>query len=172
MEEMERLRQIRQQEQNELQIKAEVEKRVQNEITTRVEQEIAKRMPKLEKLVTDRIRAEYSENLSEADNKKHREQVELINDLKRKETKHVETVNRLEKELGEAKQKLIDAESRLAEERLQVVEDRRRLEEQRAAFVVECEQKKKTEQNLILGKKTPSGVKARGKISFGIKMKQ
>merc|ERR1712043_156327 len=103
-----------------LQIKAEVEKRVQNEITTRVEQEIAKRMPKLEKLVTDRIRAEYSENLSEADNKKHREQVELINDLKRKETKHVETVNRLEKELGEAKQKLIDAESRLAEERLQV----------------------------------------------------
>lgn len=54
-------------------------------------------MPKLEKLVTDRIRAEYSENLSEADNKKHREQVEMINDLKRKETKHVETVNRLEK---------------------------------------------------------------------------
>ena len=114
MEEMERLRQIRQQEQNELQIKAEVEKRVQNEvfffgkkwktniikITTRVEQEIAKRMPKLEKLVTDRIRAEYSENLSEADNKKHREQVEMINDLKRKETKHVETVNRLEKVFG------------------------------------------------------------------------
>lgn len=31
-EEMERLRQIRQQEQNELQIKAEVEKRVQNEV--------------------------------------------------------------------------------------------------------------------------------------------
>ena len=54
-------------------------------------------MPKLEKAITERIRAEYSENLNEADNKKHREQVELINDLKRKETKHVETVNRLEK---------------------------------------------------------------------------
>merc|ERR1712193_444953 len=88
--EMERLRQIRQQEQNELQIKAEVEKRVQTEISTRVEQEIARRLPKIEKTITERVRAEYSENLSEADNKKHREQVELINELKRKETKHVE----------------------------------------------------------------------------------
>ena len=40
---------------------------------------------------------EINPEKSEADNKKHREQVELINDLKRKETKHVETVNRLEK---------------------------------------------------------------------------
>ena len=54
---------------------------------------------------------------------------------------------------------LYPEKSRLAEERLQVVEDRRKLEEQRQKFVSECEQKKKDEQNLILGKRTPSGVK-------------
>ena len=43
------------------------------------------------------FRKEINPEKSEADNKKHREQVELINDLKRKETKHIETVNRLEK---------------------------------------------------------------------------
>ena len=46
--------------------------------------------------------------------------------------------------------------------RVKVVEDRRRLEEQKSAFVRECEQKKKDAQNLILGKKTPSGVKGLG----------
>merc|ERR1712113_194856 len=43
--EMERQRLIRQLEQNELHIKAEVEKRVQNEISQRVEIEISRRMP-------------------------------------------------------------------------------------------------------------------------------
>ena len=37
------------------------------------------------------------DNLSEADNRKHREQVELINELKQNESKHAETINRLEK---------------------------------------------------------------------------
>lgn len=170
--EMERLRQIRQQEQNELQIKAEVERRVQNEITQRVEQEISRRMPKIEKTIIERVRSEHSDNLSEADNRKHREQVELINELKQNESKHAETINRLEKELGEAKQKLLDAEGKLAEERLQVVEDRRKLEEQKQKFQQEMEQRQKDEQNLILGKKLGSGHKARGKISFAMKMKQ
>merc|ERR1712046_442137 len=117
-------------------------------IMQRVEQEISRRMPKIEKTITERVRSEHSDNLSEADNRKHREQVELINELKQNESKHAETINRLEKELGEAKQKLLDAEGKLAEERL--------LEEQKQKFQQEMEQRQKDEQNLILGKKLGS----------------
>ena len=67
------------------------------QISQRVEIEISRRMPKIEKTIIDRVRSEQADNLNEADSRKHREQVELINDLKQKESKNVETINRLEK---------------------------------------------------------------------------
>ena len=48
-------------------------------------------------LKTGLIKSTEKDNLSEADNRKHREQVELINELKQNESKHAETINRLEK---------------------------------------------------------------------------
>merc|ERR1719284_340081 len=103
----------------------------------------------------------------------NREQVELINDLKQREIKHIDNINRLEKELGEAKQKIVDAENRLAEERLAVVEERRQLEEEKQKFAIERAEKKKMEQDLILGKKKAgTHIKSRSRISFGIKAKQ
>ena len=63
----------------------------------RVEEEIVKRTPKIEKGIIERLRSERSDELSEAESRHNREQVELINDLKQREIKHIDNINRLEK---------------------------------------------------------------------------
>ena len=63
----------------------------------RVEEEIVKRTPKIEKGIIERLRNERSDELSEAESRHNREQVELINDLKQREIKHIDNINRLEK---------------------------------------------------------------------------
>ncbi|CBY40584.1 unnamed protein product [Oikopleura dioica] len=170
-EEMERLRQIRQQEQNEIHIKQEVDKRVALEVGLKVEAEIARLMPEIEKKIANKIRSEQPAPSSVGDNNLNREQVELINELKHREVKHVDHIHKLEKEIADMKQRVTDAEEKLAEERLSVVESRRKLEEERTSFLKEMESKTKAQQNVILGKKNSSGVKSRPKITFGIKAK-
>ncbi|CAG5113825.1 Oidioi.mRNA.OKI2018_I69.chr2.g7915.t1.cds [Oikopleura dioica] len=98
-EEMEKLRQIRQQEQNEIYIKQQVDKRVALEVGLKVEEEIARRMPEIEKKIAAKIRSEEAATppADTSDNKLNREQVELINELKHREVKHVDHIHKLEK---------------------------------------------------------------------------